>query len=78
MRQVFSSPVDQVLVVRLTANRPGRISFRAQLRGERNEAHSNYATDYFRMDGLPPDGLVVRGKSADYMGIAGGCATRPG
>ncbi len=70
-REVFASPVDQVIVVRLTADRPGRISFRAQLRGERNLAHSNYATDYFRMDGLPPDGLVVRGKSADYMGVAG-------
>ncbi len=70
-RRVFSSPVDQVLVVRLTADAPGRISFRAQLRGERNEAHSNYATDYFRMDGLPPDGLVIKGKSADYMGIGG-------
>ncbi len=70
-RRVFSSPVDQVLVIRLTADAPGRISFRAQLRGERNEAHSNYATDYFRMDGLPPDGLVIKGKSADYMGIAG-------
>ena len=70
-REVFSSPVDQVVVVRLTADRPGRISFKAQLQGERNEAHSNYATDYFRMDGLPPDGLVVRGKSADYMGVTG-------
>jgi alpha-L-fucosidase 2 len=63
--------VDQVIVIRLTADRPGQVSFRAQLRGERNEAHSNYATDYFRMDGLPPDGLVVRGKSADYMGVTG-------
>ncbi len=70
-REVIASPVDQVIVVRLTADRPGRISFKAQLRGERNEAHSNYATDYFRMDGLPPDGLVVRGKSADYMGVTG-------
>lgn len=70
-REVFASPVDQVIVVRLTADRPGRISFRAQLRGERNDAHSNYATDYFRMDGRPPDGLVVRGKSADYMGVEG-------
>jgi alpha-L-fucosidase 2 len=70
-RQVFASPVDQVIVVRITAGEPGRISFRAQLRGERNEAHSNYATDYFRMDGRPPDGLVVTGKSADYMGITG-------
>jgi alpha-L-fucosidase 2 len=70
-RQVFASPVDQVVVVRLTADRPGRISFRAQLRGERNEAHSNYATDYMRMDGFGPNGLVLRGKSADYMGVEG-------
>ena len=70
-REVFSSPVDQVIAVRLTADRPGQISFKAQLQGERNEAHSNYATDYFRMDGLPPDGLVVRGRSADYMGVTG-------
>jgi len=70
-REVFSSPAHQVIVVRLTADRPGKVSFRARLRGERNAAHSNYATDYFRMDGLPPDGLVVRGKSADYMGVSG-------
>ena len=70
-RKVFSSPVDQVIVVRLAADKPGKISFKAQLRGERNSAHSNYATDYFRMDGLPPGGLVVRGKSADYMGVEG-------
>ena len=70
-REVFASPVDQVVVVRLTADRPGRVSFRAQLRGERNDAHSNYATDYFRMDGRPPDGLVLRGRSADYMGVEG-------
>ncbi|OGD22773.1 MAG: alpha-L-fucosidase [Candidatus Aminicenantes bacterium RBG_13_64_14] len=70
-REVFSSPVDQVIVVRLTADRPGSISFTAQLRGYRNEAHSNYATDYFRMDGDGPAGLVLRGKSADYMGVEG-------
>jgi hypothetical protein len=70
-REVFASPVDQVVVVRLTADTPGQISFKAQLRGERNSAHSNYATDYFRMDGLAPDGLVVKGKSADYMGVTG-------
>jgi len=70
-REVFVSPIDQVVVVRLTADRPGSISFTAQLQGCRNEAHSNYATDYFRMDGQGPDGLVVRGKSADYMGVEG-------
>ena len=70
-REVFSSPVDQVIVVRLTAEPAGRLSFTVQLRGDRNQAHSNYATDYFRMDADGPDGLVVRGKSADYLGVAG-------
>ena len=71
VRKVFASPADQVVVVRLTADKPGRISFSAQLRGYRNTAHSNYATDYFRMNGYGSDGLVLRGKSADYMGIEG-------
>ncbi|HQZ18351.1 MAG TPA: glycoside hydrolase N-terminal domain-containing protein, partial [Vicinamibacteria bacterium] len=70
-REVFVTPVDQAIVVRLTSDRPGRISFTAQLRGQRNTAHSNYATDYFQMDGYGPDGLIVRGKSADYLGVAG-------
>jgi alpha-L-fucosidase 2 len=70
-REVFSSPVDQVIVVRLETDKPGTISFTAQLRGRRNDAHSNYATDYFRMDGAGNDGLVLRGKSADYLGVQG-------
>ena len=70
-REVFASPVDQVIVVRLAAEKPGAVSFTAQLRGSRNSAHSNYATDYFHMDGFGSDGLVLRGKSADYMGVEG-------
>ncbi len=70
-REVFASPVDQVIVVRLTSDKPGRISFTAQLRGYRNTAHSNYATDYFRMDSDGGEGLRLSGKSADYMGIEG-------
>jgi alpha-L-fucosidase 2 len=70
-REVFASPVDQVIVVRLTADRPGAVSFDGWLRGVRNDAHSNYATDYFQMDGCAPDQLVLTGKSADYLGIAG-------
>ena len=70
-REVFASPVDQVLVVHLSADRPGSVSFTAQLRGERNVAHSNYGTDYFQMDGLGKDGLIVRGRSADYLGVPG-------
>jgi alpha-L-fucosidase 2 len=69
VREVFATPVDQVIVVRIGADRPGSISFTAQLRGFRNTAHSNYATDYFQMRGITPDSLVLRGRSADYMGI---------
>lgn len=71
VREVFASPVDQVIVVRFTSDKPGTISFTAQLRGYRNTAHSNYATDYFRMDSDGVDGLRLSGKSADYMGIEG-------
>lgn len=70
-REVFASAPDQVLVVRLTASRPGMLTLAAELRGARNPAHSNYGTDYFRMDGAPPDGLRLTGKSTDYLGVAG-------
>ena len=70
-REVFSTPVDQVIVVHLTADKPGSISFTANLRGYRNQAHSNYGTDYFRMDPAGNDGLMLAGKSADYLGIEG-------
>ncbi|HEX4440117.1 MAG TPA: glycoside hydrolase family 95 protein [Thermoanaerobaculia bacterium] len=70
-REVFVSAVDQVIAIRLTASAPGSVSFSAQLRGARNQAHSNYATDYFRMEGMGGDGLIVHGKSADYLGVAG-------
>lgn len=70
-REVFSSPVDQVIVVRIASEPAGRINLTAQLRGDRNQAHSNYATDYFHLDADGPDSLVVRGKSADYLGVTG-------
>jgi len=70
-REIISSAPDQVILIHLTASKPASISFRAELRGCRNQTHSNYATDYFRMDGAGEDGLMVNGKSADYMGIEG-------
>ena len=70
-REVIASAPDQVILVRITSSTPGSLSFRAELRGCRNQAHSNYGTDYFRMDGADQDGLVVTGKSADYLGIEG-------
>jgi alpha-L-fucosidase 2 len=68
-REVFSSPVDQVIVIRMTADKPHSISFLANLHGVRNIQHSNYGTDYFEMDGVPPDELVVHGRSTDYLGV---------
>jgi alpha-L-fucosidase 2 len=71
LREVLSSLPDQTIAVRLSADKPGSISFTAELRGERNGSMSNYATDYFRMDGVGNDQLKLTGKSADYMGIEG-------
>ena len=70
-REVFASHPDQVIVVRISADRAGSISFTANLRGVRNQAHSNYGTDYFHMDPAGQDGLALTGKSADYLGVAG-------
>jgi len=70
-REVFASAPDQVIVVRITADKPGSIALVANLRGERNQAHSNYGTDYFQMDPYGKDGLVLTGKSTDYLGIEG-------
>jgi alpha-L-fucosidase 2 len=70
-REVFASAVDQTIVIRLTASEEEKINFETELRGVRNSSHSNYATDYFRMDAEGNDELILRGKSADYMGIEG-------
>jgi alpha-L-fucosidase 2 len=60
-REAFSSPVDQVIVVRLTANRPGQISFKA---GMQTPQKATVETE-------GPDTLVMRGTSGDAFGIAG-------
>ena len=70
-REVFVSPIDQVIVIKISADQPNKISFRAQLRGIRNTMHSNYGNDVFTMDECGDDGLILRGKSADYLGIEG-------
>ncbi len=71
VREVFASAPDQFIAVRITADKPGQVSLKANLRGERNQAHSNYGTDYFQMDPLDKDGLTLTGKSTDYLGVEG-------
>ncbi|MBL7857980.1 MAG: glycoside hydrolase family 95 protein [Cyclobacteriaceae bacterium] len=70
-QEIFSSHPDQVIVMRIEADVPGSVSFSANLRGVRNQAHSNYGTDYFEMNGWNADGLMLSGKSADYLGVEG-------
>ena len=71
VREIFSSAPDQVIAIRISADRPGAVSFTAALEGVRNQAHSNYGTDYFQMDGIAPNTLRLTGKNSDYLGIEG-------
>ncbi|WP_339710513.1 glycoside hydrolase family 95 protein [uncultured Kriegella sp.] len=70
-KEIFASAIDQTIAIRITADKAGSVSFDAQLRGVRNNSHSNYATDYFRMDGLGTNQLKLTGNSADYLGVEG-------
>jgi len=70
-REAFASAADPAIVLRLRADRPGSLSFTARLAGVRNTTHSSYGDDFFRMDGAPPDGLVLRGRTATYLAVPG-------
>ena len=52
-REVFATAVDQVMVVRLTCDRPGRISFSASLGREQDG----------RVEAAAPDRVVLRGEA---------------
>jgi alpha-L-fucosidase 2 len=60
-REVFSSPVDQVIVVRLTADRPGQITFTAAMQTPQKATIQTEA----------PQTLVMSGVNGDAEGIAG-------
>jgi alpha-L-fucosidase 2 len=61
VREVFASPVDQVIVVRLAADKPGRIDFTAVM------ATPQKAT----VESELPATLVMRGVNAEARGIPG-------
>jgi alpha-L-fucosidase 2 len=61
VREVFSSPVDQVIVVRLSASRPGQISFTARIQSPQ-KATTAAETDHT---------LVMQGVNGDADGIKG-------
>ena len=68
-REVFASAVDQVIVVRLTADRPAGLVFTARLDGVRN---STSPGDEQHWTEVTSDGdFVLRGKTASHKGIEG-------
>jgi len=60
-REVFSSPVDQVIVIHLTADKPGQISFAASMRTPQRATVKTES----------PDTLVMRGVNGSSEGIKG-------
>jgi len=60
-RRVFSSPVDDVIVVHVTGDRPGQIAFRCGL------ATPQVAT----VATAAPDTLVLRGRNGEASGVPG-------
>jgi alpha-L-fucosidase 2 len=51
-REVFSSPIDQVIVVRLTADQRGKISFRASMKTPQKATITTAQNDTLIMDGV--------------------------
>ena len=60
-REVFSSPVDQVIVLRLTANRPSQIAFALGLRTPQKAT----------VEAADRNTLILRGTNGSAQGIAG-------
>jgi alpha-L-fucosidase 2 len=58
-REIFSSPVDQVIVVRIACDKPGKISFTAKL-SRPADAKARFTA---------PDGIVMRGKCDGGTGM---------
>jgi alpha-L-fucosidase 2 len=68
-REVFSSPVDQVIVVRVTADKPGAISLTAKLAGVANT--KTPGDESHTVETVSPNQLVLRGKTGSMLGIDG-------
>jgi alpha-L-fucosidase 2 len=66
-REVFASPVDQVIVVHLTAGQPGRISFTAALIAGNTPQQDGDAI----YDTVLPNEIVARGRAMSDEGIDG-------
>ena len=74
-REIFSSPVDQVIVVRLTADQPGQISFIAGMKTPQKATITTEMNAITNSIGKAPEGagfaseLVMRGVNGQANGI---------
>jgi len=62
-RELFVSAVDQVMVMRVSCNKPGRISFIAML--------DSPNTQEPMIEGIDNNRLIMRGHNEDYKGVKG-------
>ena len=60
-REILSSPVDQVVVVRLTADKPGRVSFRATFNTPQKASVTTEAPDTLMVSGVNGNAEQVPG-----------------
>jgi alpha-L-fucosidase 2 len=60
-REVFSSPVDQVIVVRLTADKPGSLSFTVSMETPQKA----------KVEAEAPNVLMMRGTNGEARGVPG-------
>jgi alpha-L-fucosidase 2 len=60
-REVFSTPVDQVIVVRLTANKPGKISFTVGLTTPQKAQVSTETSNTLVMQGVNSESQGIKG-----------------
>jgi alpha-L-fucosidase 2 len=68
-REVFASAADQVIVVRLTADAPGAVSFHARIYGSVNARRPSDERHLAQVCG--ENELVLRGRTATFLGIRG-------
>jgi len=71
-REMFASPVDHVIVIRLTADRPGQISFMAQMETPQKATVDVEVNNHSSKPGITNDvTLVMGGVNGDMRGIKG-------
>lgn len=68
-RDIFVSPVDQVIVVRLTADKPASLTFVAKLAGLTNT--KTPGDERHAVETLDSGELVLRGKTGSLWGVEG-------